>query len=81
MSGRIEIRLPDGVGGEGDEPVLAGWLFEDGEAVDAGDTVAEIMIAKSTVEIDAPATGILMQAVAPETVLQPQALIGFIEVD
>lgn len=80
MNQRVEIILPEGVGTESDEPVLSGWLYDDGDDVEAGVTVAEVMIAKTTVEIEAPVSGILRHVAELEAVLTPNAVIGLIEI-
>jgi pyruvate dehydrogenase E2 component (dihydrolipoamide acetyltransferase) len=61
------------------EGVLVQWLKQDGEAVKAGDVIAEIQTDKSNVEIEAEETGALhVQAKAGETIPVGQtiAVIG-----
>ena len=56
---RIPVVLPETLWeAEGDEEaVLVGWLAEDGAAVEAGAIVAEVMVEKVTVDVEAPASG------------------------
>lgn len=42
-----------------EEAVLAEWLVEDGSTVEAGAPVAEVMVDKVTMELEAPAAGVL----------------------
>jgi len=41
------------------EGVLAAWLVEDGGSVKEGDPIYTLEIEKSTMDVEAPATGIL----------------------
>ncbi len=40
-----------------DEAVLVGWQAQDGASVEAGTVIAEIMVEKVTIDIEAPASG------------------------
>ena len=40
-----------------EEAVLVGWLAQDGASVEAGVVIAEIMVEKVTIDIEAPASG------------------------
>lgn len=53
-----ELRIPK-IGMSATEAMLAEWMFADGETVRAGDIVYTIETDKTTVEIEAPAAGIL----------------------
>lgn len=62
------------------EPVrVAAWLIEDGMFVSNGDPVAELETEKSTVELEAPATGILRIVVAAGIDAEVDAVIGYID--
>jgi len=62
------------------EPVrIAAWLVEEGVAVSQGDPVAELETEKSTIELEAPATGILRIVVAAGVDAEVDAVIGHIE--
>jgi pyruvate/2-oxoglutarate dehydrogenase complex dihydrolipoamide acyltransferase (E2) component len=55
---RIELRLPDL--GLDDQPIsLSGWLVTRGTRVEAGDPVAEILAGPATIDLPAPAAGVL----------------------
>lgn len=41
----------------GEEAVLIAWLAQDGASVEAGEVIAEIMVEKVTIDIEAPASG------------------------
>ncbi len=59
--------------------ILLNWLVEVGDSVQAGDVVAEIEADKATVEIEAPASGLLSaQAAGPGDELVEGATIGMI---
>lgn len=63
------------------EATLIEWLVEEGTVVAAGDPVLSIETDKSTLEVDAPATGRLHQAVAVDTTVEPGAVVGSITVE
>jgi pyruvate/2-oxoglutarate dehydrogenase complex dihydrolipoamide acyltransferase (E2) component len=57
---RIELRLPDL--GLGDQPIsLSGWLVSRGARVEAGEPVAEVLAGPATVDLPAPAAGVLVK--------------------
>lgn len=75
-----ELRVPEGLWAEDDKTgSIVVWLYNDGAAVDEGDTVAELMVEKVTFEIDAPAAGTLRIHVEPEVPVEKGALIATIE--
>ena len=52
---------------EGDDNgVITTWLFDEGDRVEAGDVVAEVMIEKAQYEITAPQSGTLIIRTAVE---------------
>ncbi|MDA0820039.1 MAG: lipoyl domain-containing protein [Proteobacteria bacterium] len=53
-----EIRIPK-LGMSATEVILAEWMFGDGEAVTKGDIIYTAETDKTTVEIEAQATGII----------------------
>ncbi len=61
----IEIRMPELSASMTEADVIA-WLVTPGEHVEAGDVIAEIETDKSTVELEAPASGALLEIVVPE---------------
>jgi pyruvate/2-oxoglutarate dehydrogenase complex dihydrolipoamide acyltransferase (E2) component len=75
---RIELRLPDL--GLGDQPImLSGWLVSRGARVEAGEPLAEILAGPATVDLPAPAAGVLVKRFVevdePLAVGQPLAAI------
>ncbi|MCS4504612.1 hypothetical protein KBTX_02949 [wastewater metagenome] len=76
-----DVRIPEGLWDADITPegVVANWLYRDGSEVDAGETVAEIMVEKATMEITAPAAGRLAITVAKDGVVRPGTVIGRID--
>ena len=60
---------------------LAVWLKRVGEAVTAGEPIAEIETEKTNVELESPATGVLVKIVAPEGTegLAPGGLLAVVD--
>lgn len=59
--------------------VLTGWLLQEGEAVRAGQVVCEIETDKATVEITAPADGVLRKIlVAAGTQVPPRTVVALV---
>lgn len=67
--------------GEGNEEgTFVDWLVSQGEAVEVGEALAEIMTDKVSSEIVAPVAGILIdQRVSPDDTLELGDVIGTIE--
>ncbi|MDX1548080.1 MAG: lipoyl domain-containing protein [Rhodothermales bacterium] len=63
----------------GEEAVLVGWLAADGAAVQAGERVAEIMVDKVTLDVEAPASGRLAIRVPVDAEVQPGDVIAHIQ--
>ncbi len=76
---RLPVHLPE----LGTSPVRFGlWLVEPGDAVYAGDRLAEVLIAGASVDVNSPATGKLVERIAwPRDLLQPGQVLGFVESD
>jgi len=62
-----DIIVMDDLWGGAATAVLARWLYRDGDCVEAGLTICEIMIEKVSIEVTAPASGVLQILVAEET--------------
>jgi pyruvate/2-oxoglutarate dehydrogenase complex dihydrolipoamide acyltransferase (E2) component len=61
---------------------LSLWLAGDGDAVLAGDRLAEVLAESATFDVASPATGRLAQrCVWPGDRLTPGQVLGFIEAD
>lgn len=58
------IRMPN-LGAEADEARVSSWLKGAGEAVEAGEVIAEIETEKATVDLEAPASGRLTEILVP----------------
>jgi pyruvate/2-oxoglutarate dehydrogenase complex dihydrolipoamide acyltransferase (E2) component len=60
-----DITVPD-LGLDSAEPIkLNLWLVEEGETVYEGDPVAELLVAGATYDVSSPASGMLVQVIAP----------------
>lgn len=55
------------------------WLYRDGSAVTEGAVIAEVLVEKVTLELVAPASGILRIRVAPEVVVNKGEEVAVIE--
>lgn len=60
----IEIRMPE-LTADMTEADVVDWLVAEGEAVEAGQVIAELETEKSTVELEAPAAGTLAEIRVP----------------
>ena len=76
----IEIRMPE-IAADVDHADLLAWLVEPGERVERGDPILEIETDKSTVEIEAPASGTLSEIRVPagSVDVAAGAVLGLIE--
>lgn len=55
----IELRVPLGLFGTSESGSIILWLYKDGDLVKQGDVVAELLVEKTTIEIESPKNGIL----------------------
>ncbi len=55
------------------------WLYPDGAQVQQGQLIAEILVEKVTLELEAPASGTLKIKVAPEVVVNKGDVVATIE--
>ncbi|MCS6986962.1 MAG: lipoyl domain-containing protein [Sphingomonadaceae bacterium] len=55
------------------------WLYRDGSTVRQGDVIAEVLVEKVTLELVAPASGVLRIRVEPEVVVSKGDLVAVIE--
>jgi len=75
----IEVVVPSDVW-EGDaEASVNVWFFEDGEMVQDGALLGELMFEKTAVEVRAPQGGTLRIKAPPETVVHKGDVIAVIE--
>ena len=61
-----------------EEAVLLGWLAQDGASVEAGEVIAEIMVEKVTMDIEAPASGRLVIVTPVGAPIRPGAVLATI---
>ncbi|ALG91545.1 MULTISPECIES: lipoyl domain-containing protein [Actibacterium] len=61
------------------EGIVANWFFGEGAAVAKGDVVAEIMVEKSTFDIEAPEAGVLHRVIPKDGVVRPGVAIGTVD--
>jgi pyruvate/2-oxoglutarate dehydrogenase complex dihydrolipoamide acyltransferase (E2) component len=54
------------------------WLYPDGARVEQGQLIAEILVEKVTLELEAPASGTLKIKVAPEVVVNKGDVVATI---
>jgi pyruvate dehydrogenase E2 component (dihydrolipoamide acetyltransferase) len=80
MSTRIE--MPE-LSSEGEGATLATWLVAIGDRVEKGDVIAELETDKSTVELEAPATGTIVALAVSEgdEQIMPGTLLGSLDAD
>jgi pyruvate/2-oxoglutarate dehydrogenase complex dihydrolipoamide acyltransferase (E2) component len=64
-----DVTIPEDLWDEDLEGAISVWFFEDGDGVNEGDTLCEVMVEKSTFEILAPASGTLTIAIEVEVPL------------
>lgn len=82
MSSSVPILIPaDAWDGEPDEGVLSNWFYADGAQVEQGALLAEYMVEKSEMELEAPASGTLRILVAAEGTIERGSKVGEIEQD
>jgi pyruvate/2-oxoglutarate dehydrogenase complex dihydrolipoamide acyltransferase (E2) component len=74
-----DIAIPRDLWQEDIEGVLVAWLVDEGDHVEAGAAVAEIMVEKAQYEIIAPASGTLRQRVAVDGPVRRGDSIGRLE--
>lgn len=73
------VNIPDDMWDDDSEGSISAWFYADGDRVEEGDLLAEVMIEKTANELFAPASGvleILVQAEVPVSKGQLVARIG-----
>lgn len=78
---RVEVLLPQwGMGMS--EGTVVSWMKKVGDRVTEDEPIAEIEAEKATQELEAPATGTLVEILAPEGAeVKVRTLIAWIETD
>jgi pyruvate/2-oxoglutarate dehydrogenase complex dihydrolipoamide acyltransferase (E2) component len=65
-----EVVIPPDLWDEDDKTgSIVLWLYPDGATVRQGDVIAEVLVEKVTLELEAPASGTLRIRVEPEVVV------------
>jgi pyruvate/2-oxoglutarate dehydrogenase complex dihydrolipoamide acyltransferase (E2) component len=62
-----------------DEGVLLTWVYSDGAIVQQGKLLAELMVEKAQLELEAPASGRLRILVPPDAVIKKGQVLARIE--
>ncbi|MEL7472099.1 MAG: 2-oxoglutarate dehydrogenase complex dihydrolipoyllysine-residue succinyltransferase [Planctomycetota bacterium] len=74
----VEIKIPE-VGESVTSGVIAAWTKSDGDWVDQDDTVIELETDKITMEIPAPASGVLQRSASEGDEVEVGAVVGSID--
>ena len=74
----VDIVVPD-VMLENDDCVVQEWWFDEGEIVEEGIVIVDVMVEKVSIEVPAPASGRLKILVQAEEEVGETGLIGKIE--
>lgn len=76
-----EIRIPDDLWNTDDTPegAMGTWLYDDGETVDEGTTVATVMAGKTEYDVPAPVSGTLHVDKKADAAVTPGTVIGRVE--
>lgn len=72
----IDVTVPEHFWDEDSEGVVSSWLFADGETVSEGAPLAEIMYQKASMELTAPAGGVLQILVPAEAPIRRGQIIA-----
>ena len=77
----VDIELPDLGEGNGDGGVIAEWHFEEGEWVEEGEILLDVLAEMDTVPIPCPYTGRLIERVVEEDdTVRTGEVLGILEV-
>ena len=76
---KVEVKIPR-MGSNSEEATLLRWLKKEGEEVREGEPLAEMETDKVNFELEAPASGLLVEVKAEENqVIQFGELVAYIE--
>ena len=75
-----DISIPEGLWDTDRTPegIVANWFYQTGSKVEEGDTVAELMVEKTSYDITAPASGTLTRMIEKDGIVTPGMVIGTI---
>ena len=78
----VQIEMPR-LSSEDEGATLATWLVSVGDQVEKGDVIAELETDKATVELEAPATGTILEFLVQEgdEGIMPGAVLGMLDAD
>jgi len=75
----IEVELPDTGTAGGDQARVAEWFFEEGEQLEEGDVLLEVVCDLEMIEVRSPSSGTLIERIVEEDEIvrigEPVALI------
>ncbi len=74
----VYVKVPK-ISGEGKSGVIVRWYKNNGDKVREGEEVAEVMVEKITVRVQAPKSGILKIVKKENEEIKEEETIGFIE--
>jgi pyruvate/2-oxoglutarate dehydrogenase complex dihydrolipoamide acyltransferase (E2) component len=74
-----EVRIPDDLWDDDSEGAISAWLYEDGDQVEAGAVIAEVMNEKVASELLAPASGALIILTAAEEPVRKGQVVARID--
>lgn len=76
----FEVKLPDLGDDAGDEATVSTWHFEEGDEINEGDDLVEMMTDKATFNVPSPRKGILSEILAEEgEVVQVGEILALLE--
>lgn len=78
MSSPAEILVPRNLWDASNESAVSAWYYGNGDHVDQGTTVCEIMVEKTAYEVEAPVSGVLTIAAQKEDVVVQGDVLGHI---
>lgn len=70
-----DVTIPDWWDGD-TEAAIAAWFYEDGDRVEAGSVVAEVMLEKSAFELMAPVGGRLNILAPAESIVRKTMVVA-----
>ena len=77
----VEVELPDLGDDAGDQATVSEWHFEEGELVDEDDYLVEVVAGGETLDIRAPANGMLVERSVEEgDLVRVGDVLGIIDV-
>jgi pyruvate/2-oxoglutarate dehydrogenase complex dihydrolipoamide acyltransferase (E2) component len=76
----FEVKLPDLGDDAGEEATVSTWHFEEGDEINEGDDLVEMMTDKATFNVSSPHKGILSEILAEEgEVVQVGEILALLE--